>query len=252
MKTQTEPAPAQPSSVPIRFGAFVLDAAEGRLVRGAEVLPLRRRSFAVLHYLALRPGRLVTKAELFAAVWPDVTVSEIVLAVCISELRKALDDSAKIPRFIETVHGRGYRFIGEVGGERAPDGATPTSVATLPIVGRDAELARLGHHLDLALAGQRQIVFVTGDAGIGKTTVVEAFLDGMAVKGPFWIARGQCVELASLLGHPFGIEHGEITERVGERFADARLLGEGFHAEDDARSEIVLFVRRDPLDFGLR
>jgi DNA-binding winged helix-turn-helix (wHTH) protein/tetratricopeptide (TPR) repeat protein len=187
---------------PIRFASFVFDAAEGRLLRGAEVLPLRRRALAVLHYLTLRPGRLVTKAELFAAVWPDVTVSEIVLAVCISELRKALDDSAKIPRFIETVHGRGYRFIGNIDGERTPEIAMPMKVPTLPIVGRDIELARLGHHLDLALAGQRQIVFVTGDAGIGKTTVVESFLEAMAVKGAFWIARGQCAELHGS-GEPF-------------------------------------------------
>ena len=165
-------------------------------MRGAEVLPLRRRTLAVLHYLTLRPGRLITKTELFAAVWPDVTVSEIVLAVCISELRKVLDDSAKVPRFIETVHGRGYRFIGEIDGE-PPTGQAPPAdrQATAPIVGRDAELGRLGGQLELALAGQRQIVFVTGDAGIGKTTVVETFLEGMASKGDFWIARGQCVDL---------------------------------------------------------
>jgi predicted ATPase len=63
------------------------------------------------------------------------------------------------------------------------------------IVGRDAELARLGHHLDVALGGQRQLVFVTGDPGIGKTTVVEAFVDGLAARGDFWVARGQCAEL---------------------------------------------------------
>ncbi len=172
---------------PVRFSSFVLDPAEGRLTRGGEPLPLRWRAFAVLQYLAQRPGKLVTKSELFAAVWPDVTVSETVLAVCISELRKALGDNAKTPRFIETAHGRGYRFIGNVGHERP-------SAATAPIVGRDAQLARLGRHLELALAGQRQIVFVTGDAGIGKTTVVETFLETLADKGP-WIARGHCVEL---------------------------------------------------------
>jgi predicted ATPase len=201
MTTQSEHTGSP--TAPVRFSPFVLDAAEGRLARGDEVLPIRRRTLAVLHYLALRPGRLVTKAELFEAVWPDVTVSEIVLAVCISELRKALDDSAKVPRFIETVHGRGYRFIGHVDAERSPAVAIPTNAqAMVPIVGRDAELARLGRHLELAVAGQRQIVFVTGDAGIGKTTVVEAFLEGMAATGAFWIARGQCVEQHGA-GEPF-------------------------------------------------
>src|SRR4029079_14620895 len=179
----------------IRFAGFTLDAEEGRLARGDETLALRRPPLAGPPYLALRPGRLVTKTELFAAIWSGVTVSEIVLAVCISELRKALDDSAKVPRFIETVHGRGYRFIGAIDDERAPDVASIVTRPAPPVVGRDAELARLGHHLDLALAGQRQIVLVTGDAGIGKTTVVEAFLSRLAVEGPCWIARGQCVEL---------------------------------------------------------
>lgn len=187
---------------PIRFGAFVLDAAEGRLTRGDELIPLRRRTFDVLHYLALRPGSLVTKDELFAAVWPDATRSEIVLAVCIRELRRALDDGAKVPRFIETAKGRGYRFIGHLVTERAADVAPRLPSPALPIVGRDAELARLDHHLDLMLAGQRQLVFVTGDAGIGKTTIVEAFLEGMVDKGAFWVARGQCVELHGF-GEPF-------------------------------------------------
>ena len=200
MTSEAEPTRSPKTS--IRFAGFILDTAEGRLVRGEEILPLRRRTLAVLNYLVLRPGRLVTKTELFAAIWPGVTVSEIVLAVCISELRKALDDSAKIPRFIETVHGRGYRFIGAIDDQRPPDVASVPMVPPAPIVGRDAELARLVRHLDLALAGRRQIVFVTGDAGIGKTTIVEAFLEGLAVERPLWIARGQCVELHGP-GEPF-------------------------------------------------
>src|SRR5688572_25112943 len=134
MSTQMQYGPTVPS--PVRFSPFVLDASEGRLLRGADPVPLRHRSLAVLHYLAQRPGRLVTKAELLGAVWPDVTVSEIVLAVCVSELRKALDDSAKTPRYIETVHGRGYRFVGTI----EHDGAPAIEVAAHtepPVVGRD-------------------------------------------------------------------------------------------------------------------
>jgi len=204
---------------PIRFSSFILDPAEGRLTRGGEPTPLRWRTFAVLQYLAQRPDKLVTKSELFAAVWPDVTVSETVLAVCISELRKVLGDSAKTPRFIETAHGRGYRFIADVGPERP-------SAARAPIVGRDAELARLGERLELALAGQRQMVFVTGDAGIGKTTVVETFLEGLAGEGAFWIARGQCVEL-----------HGS-----GEAFMPV-LEGLGRLCREPAGEELVPLLR---------
>src|SRR6187551_139869 len=139
----SEAEPTRSPNKSIRFAGFTLDAEEGRLARGDETLPLRRRTLAVLHYLALRPGRLVTKTEIFAAIWPGVTVSEIVLAVCISELRKALDDSAKVPRFIETVHGRGYRFIGAIDDEPVADGVLAGMQSSLPIVGRDTELARL-------------------------------------------------------------------------------------------------------------
>ena len=165
---------------------------EGRLVRGSEVIPLRHRALALLNFLALRPNRLVTKDELLASVWSGVSVSEVVLAVCVSELRKALGDSARVPRFIETVHGRGYRFIAPVGAGGAPVEAGPRP--RCPVVGRDPELERLDRHLERALAGQRQIVFVTGDPGIGKTTLVETFLERIATRGVFRIARGQCVE----------------------------------------------------------
>jgi TolB-like protein/cytochrome c-type biogenesis protein CcmH/NrfG len=67
-----------------------------------------------LHSLAERSGQLVTKDELFAAAWPGVVVSDSALTVCIRELRRALGDKRRVPQFIETVHGRGYRFIAPV------------------------------------------------------------------------------------------------------------------------------------------
>ena len=182
----------QPFPSPIRFPPFVLDMVEGRVTRGDEVVPLRPRALAVLHYLAQRPNRLVTKDELLAAVWPGLSVSEVVLAVCVSELRKVLGDGAKAPRFVETVHGRGYRFVAAID---APGGWCELAPrARCPVVGRDRELEQLGRHLEDALAGQRQIVFVTGDPGIGKTTLVEAFLERVSTRGVFGVARGQCVE----------------------------------------------------------
>jgi len=181
-----------PVTGPIRFSSYVLDMGEGRLLHGSEAVPLRHRALSLLHSLAQRPNRLVTKDELLAAVWPGVSVSDVVLAVCVSELRKALGDSARVPRFIETVHGRGYRFIASVTGGEAP--AEGSLRPRCPIVGRAPELERLDRHLERALGGQRQIVFVSGDAGIGKTTLVEAFRERVATRGGFGIARGQCVE----------------------------------------------------------
>ena len=201
----TRAEPPQPPP-PIRFSPFVLDQREGRLLRGIEPLPVRQRALDVLQYLALRPGRLVTKQELLAGVWSGVSVSEIVLAVCVSELRKVLGDPAKAPRIIETVHGRGYRFIAPVNvdeGSSADETGHPVgSSAHAPVVGRGEELGRLDHLLDRALAGQRQLVFVTGDPGIGKTTLVDEFLKRAAERGSFRIARGQCVEQRGP-GEPF-------------------------------------------------
>jgi DNA-binding winged helix-turn-helix (wHTH) protein len=103
----------------IHFPPFHLDVADERLWCGDAPVRVRRKTFAVLRYLAQHPNRLVTKAELLQAVWPDTRVTEVVLKVCVRELRAALGDNALTPRFIQTVHGRGYRFIGRLGAQPA-------------------------------------------------------------------------------------------------------------------------------------
>src|SRR5215813_4195546 len=93
------------------FPPFRLDLANQRLWREAQEIPLRQKTFAVLRHLAEHPDQLVTKEALLDAIWPETYVSDVVLTVCIRELRRALGDERKTPRFIATVHGRGYRFI---------------------------------------------------------------------------------------------------------------------------------------------
>jgi TolB-like protein/DNA-binding winged helix-turn-helix (wHTH) protein/Flp pilus assembly protein TadD len=78
------------------------------------MIKLTPKAFAVLRYLVEHAGRLVTKDEIFEAVWKETVVSDITLAVCVREIRRSLGDEAKTPQYIETVHRRGYRFIGEV------------------------------------------------------------------------------------------------------------------------------------------
>jgi DNA-binding winged helix-turn-helix (wHTH) protein/predicted ATPase len=166
---------------------------------GDQRLELMPKTFAVLRQLVDNPGRLITKDELLATVWGGTIVSESALTSCIRDLRKALRDSSRAPRYIETVHRRGFRFIGPVSQAQpssaalppAPANASP-SVSTL--VGRDAELARLRALFASALGGERRLVFVTGEAGIGKTTLVEAFLAELGAAGGLRIGRGQCVE----------------------------------------------------------
>jgi class 3 adenylate cyclase len=96
------------------FGPFRIDAADESLWDGERRLPLPPKTFAVLRYLVSHAGRLVTKDELLDAVWPDTHVADGVLKARMRELRAALADDADAPRYIATVHRRGYRFIGEV------------------------------------------------------------------------------------------------------------------------------------------
>lgn len=166
--------------------------------RGEERLDLTPKAFAVLRHLVSRPTHLVTKDELLAAAWGDTVVSEAAITSCIRDLRRALDDSSQSPRYIETVHRRGFRYIGPV--DAAPSTtALPRDVVVVAappptLVGRDAELARLHALFATASGGQRRLVFVTGEAGIGKTSLVEAFLAQLDDAGALRIGRGQCVE----------------------------------------------------------
>jgi DNA-binding winged helix-turn-helix (wHTH) protein len=99
---------------PLVFGPFRLEIADATLWHGSQSLPLTPKAFSVLQCLVQRRGRLVTKDELYNAVWPGVFVGDAVLKVCVLEIRRVLADDAKAPRYIETVHRRGYRFIAPV------------------------------------------------------------------------------------------------------------------------------------------
>src|SRR5438876_1114635 len=81
---------------------------------GEQRLLLSPRTFAVLRHLVQHPNRLIMREDLLASVWRDTIVSDAALATCIRDLRKALGDSSGAPRYIQTVHRRGFRFIGPV------------------------------------------------------------------------------------------------------------------------------------------
>lgn len=142
------------------------------------------------------PNQLVTKRALLDAAWPGTHVSEGVLALAINQLREALGDDSRQPRFIETVHRRGYRWIGAPGAAENSADTSPLPEPSL-FVGRAAALAQLAQAAGRAAGGVRQMVVITGEPGIGKTTVIDHFLDGIGVEGrrtPYLLARGQCVD----------------------------------------------------------
>jgi DNA-binding winged helix-turn-helix (wHTH) protein/Flp pilus assembly protein TadD len=110
----------------LRFGEFRLDAADERLWGPHGAVKLGNKAIRVLSMMALQPGRLITKDDLFTSVWDGTIVSESALTSVIKELRRALGDESRTPRFVESVYGRGYRFIAPVeraanGGARAAD-----------------------------------------------------------------------------------------------------------------------------------
>ncbi|HKP81564.1 MAG TPA: AAA family ATPase [Pyrinomonadaceae bacterium] len=183
----------------IVFEPFCLDRSNECLWRGSEVIKLRPKAYAVLNQLVERSGHLVTKEELLANVWPETFVTDAVLKVTIRQLRDALDDDPKAPLFIETAHRRGYRFIGNLANAAQLPGISTTprprdDVQPLGFVGRNEVLSRMRSSLEKILQGERQIVFVTGEPGIGKTALVDTFARYLAFDHNIRIGRGQCLE----------------------------------------------------------
>ncbi|MBI4905079.1 MAG: AAA family ATPase [Acidobacteria bacterium] len=152
------------------------------------------KAFDVLRYLVEHSDRLVTQDELLEALWPETYVNPEGIRKYILEVRKALGDRSDKPEFIETFPKRGYQFVAPVTDDRGAARLDPATLLPRNIVGREDGLARLDDCLQLALSGQRQVVFVTGEAGIGKTTLVDAFQHRVTRHPVLQIARGQCIE----------------------------------------------------------
>jgi DNA-binding winged helix-turn-helix (wHTH) protein/tetratricopeptide (TPR) repeat protein len=158
-----------------------------------ERLSLPPKAFHVLRYLADNPGRLITHGELLEALWRDVHVQPEVLKSHILAVRNALGDQAENPRFIETLRGRGYRFIGPIGTFSTSSRETTVVLDQSVIVGRAEPLDELLAQLDVALSGKPQVTFIVGESGIGKTALVDQFLT-RTLSSELVVSRGQCLE----------------------------------------------------------
>jgi DNA-binding winged helix-turn-helix (wHTH) protein/tetratricopeptide (TPR) repeat protein len=176
------------------FGSFRLDAVNHCLWRGKDRAPLTPKAFDVLRYLVEHADRLVTQDELLEALWPETYINPEGIRKYILEVRKVLGDRSSAPGFIETFPKRGYQFIAAVTDDRTVARVDSAAKLSDKIVGRQEGLARLDDYLRVGLGGQRQVVFVTGEAGIGKTTLLDAFQDQADRCANLRIARGQCIE----------------------------------------------------------
>ena len=185
-----------PTPVLLDFGEFELDEANACLLRDGQALALAPTPFLLLCVLARQPGSLVSKDALLDAVWGHRFVSDSVLKTAISDLRKVLGDDPKHPRFIETVSRRGYRFLAVPSSAASMPPASPAVSAAgsppLPsFIGRIDEVTRLQRAWERTGGGQRAVVWLAGEPGIGKTTLIEHFLAGL---GGIACARGHCME----------------------------------------------------------
>jgi DNA-binding winged helix-turn-helix (wHTH) protein/tetratricopeptide (TPR) repeat protein len=186
------------------FPPFRLDDVDQSLWREGRRIRLTPKAYALLHYLVEHAGTLVTQEDLLEALWPDTFVQPEVLKSQILDVRAALGDRPKNPSFIETVPRRGYRFIAPVSEvSAAPHKTPPPSPGPVRrIVGRGEALENLQAGFARALDGERQVIFVTGEQGIGKSTIVDAFLAGLDASRAT-ILRGQCLESFGTAKEPY-------------------------------------------------
>jgi len=115
-----------------RFGDWILDTSCYELQRGGEAIPLRPKAFQVLAYLLAHRDRVVSKQELLESFWPGQFVEEATLNSCIMAVRKTLGDSGQTPRFVQTVRGRGFRFVAPAQEERAAHVGSPLAADSSP------------------------------------------------------------------------------------------------------------------------
>lgn len=200
------------------FGSYLFDPANRRLYSGSAETRLTPKAAAILELLTKRPNELVTHDELLDSVWRHVHVQPEVLKVYIAELRRALHDPADKPRYIETVHRRGYRFV-----RPAAESAVTAPARSLsePLVGRSREIARLYKYMGEAANGRRKIVFLTGEAGIGKTSLLNDFIRQVelqpgvcATVGQVARARGEAEPFSVVLSAIASLLSGEHRDSV--------------------------------------
>lgn len=175
----------------IRFGSFRLHRTQGLRHEDHEVR-VTPKSLCVLWELASQAGVIVTKEQLFRAVWAGTAVSDSALTSCIQELRQALQDDPRRPQYIETLHRRGYRFLAPNVAAAAEEQAA--NVTRAPIVRRHQVVSDILNIWSAAERGARQLLFLGGEPGIGKTTVAQQILATVTASGRATATWGQCLQ----------------------------------------------------------
>lgn len=217
-----------------RFGPFEVDLELGQLRHRGQPVAIQELPLRLLALLLERPGQLVRRAELEARLWPEGVFVDFEhgLNTAVKKLRRALGDSPARPRYLETVPRRGYRFVGRLTEGDAPSPGDPPAEAAallgrLPFVGRGDELAYLGARAAAARLGHGACVVVTGEAGIGKTRLLEEHAEGARAQG-MGVLWGRCLEDAG--APPYAALAEALGEYARETDSDALRAVLGPHA----------------------
>jgi len=185
-------------NVTYAFGPFRLETRTQLLYYEGENIRLQPKVYRLLLYFLQHPGRLISRKELFEGVWRGMIVEDASLRQAVNALRKALLDDSKTPSYILTVCKRGYRFLPEVAN------VSTVQTKSLPDQSKteysdtgwqyDAALEQLLEAFEQAAVGNRRLVFLNGDRGIGKTALLERFLAKIS-RSELTMLRARCVQL---------------------------------------------------------
>ena len=192
---------------------FSIDRANQLLWNGDTPARVPPKVFQLLLYLRDNPGRIIEYDELLDAVWPRKFVQPEILKTYVMTIRRLLEDDANAPHFIETRTRCGYTFIGQL-----PDRGDHASPSPSPsrLIGRDDAFAALQAALRAAEGGQRRIVFVVGEAGIGKTRLIDEFL-ARAAQSDLAVLHVDCAQ-AQYSAHGFSPVR-ELSRQLSRRGA---------------------------------
>ncbi|MCP5067526.1 MAG: AAA family ATPase, partial [bacterium] len=217
------------------FLDFELDEEQFEIRRGGSLVLTRRKVFDFVHHLLLHRDRVVTHDELIDALWGGAARSISTVPQYAASVRRALGDDMPQHAVIQTVRGRGYRFVAEVTESDSPspgevgstrDAHRSEGVSKLRFVGRHELMSALRAAFEDSLSGETRVVMLEGDPGIGKTRVVEELCREATERG-VTVLTGRCHEAEGAPAFWPWIQ----TMRDWMRLNEAKPVPDGLEAE---------------------